>query len=56
MAMGVVPAHTCYFLCYEKLKVFFGFKNDEFDFQSTLMIGALTTFAHDAFIAPSDGK
>lgn len=56
MAMGVVPAHTCYFMCYENLKIYFGFKNDEFDFKTTVMIGASTTFAHDAFISPSDGK
>lgn len=56
MAIGVIPAHTCYFICYENLKLFFGYKNDEFEFYTTALIGASTTFAHDLFIAPSDGK
>jgi hypothetical protein len=56
MAIGVVPAHTCYFLCYENLKLYFNFNNEEFNYKETLIIGATTTFAHDAFIAPSDGK
>jgi len=56
MALGVAPAHACYFTCYENLKIYFGYKNDEFDYKTTIVIGACTTFAHDAFVAPSDGK
>ena len=56
MASGCVPAHTSYFYCYERLKTYWGFSNDEFDYKTTLCIGATTTFAHDFFIAPSDGK
>ena len=56
MALGVAPAHACYFMCYENLKIYFGYKNDEFEFKTTMVIGACTTFAHDAFVAPSDGK
>jgi len=54
MAMGCVPAHACYFTAYEHLKVYFNFKNQHFDFLSTLMIGASTTFIHDFFITPAD--
>lgn len=54
IATGCVPAHGAYFLCYEKLKLFWGFDNEQFDFKKTMCIGATTTFAHDFFIAPSD--
>lgn len=54
MASGCVPAHTSYFLAYEKLKIYWGYQNDEFNFGTTLCIGASTTFVHDFFIAPSD--
>jgi len=56
MALGCIPSHASYFLTYEKLKLVFGFDNQEFDYRSTLCIGALTTFVHDFFITPSDGK
>jgi hypothetical protein len=56
MALGCIPSHTSYFLAYENLKVLFKFNNDEFDLKSTLCIGATTTFVHDFFITPSDGK
>lgn len=56
MALGCIPSHTSYFLAYENLKLYFGFNNEEFDFKTTLLIGATTTFAHDFCITPSDGK
>ena len=56
IASGCIPAHTGYFLAYEKLKVYWGYDNEEFNFKTTLCIGATTTFAHDFFIAPSEGK
>ena len=56
MAIGCIPSHTSYFLAYENLKLLFGYNNEEFDFKTTLLIGATTTFAHDFFITPSDGK
>jgi len=56
MASGCIPAHTSYFFAYEKLKLFWAFDNEEFELKKTLCIGATTTFAHDFFIAPSDGK
>merc|ERR1712166_1094881 len=43
-----------YFFCYEKLKIFWGFNNEEFNLKATLSIGCTTTFAHDFFIAPAD--
>ena len=56
MASGCVPAHACYFLTYEHLKVLFDVDRDEHSFLSTLCIGSMTTFVHDFFITPSDGK
>ena len=56
MALGCIPSHASYFLTYEKLKIYFGVNNEEFDYKSTLCIGASTTFVHDFFITPSDGK
>jgi hypothetical protein len=56
MASGCVPAHASYFLAYEHLKMFLKFDNTHLNFSSTLFIGAFTTFAHDFFITPADGK
>ena len=56
MASGCVPAHASYFLAYEHLKMYFKFDNEEMNFSSTFCIGATTTFAHDFFITPADGK
>jgi len=41
---------------YELLKNYFQYKNESFEVVSTALIGALTTFAHDFFITPSDSK
>ena len=41
---------------YEVLKRYFQFKNEKYELLNTAMIGALTTFAHDFFITPSDSK
>lgn len=56
IASGCIPAHACYFLMYENLKLILDFKNEDLNFFSTLTIGSLTTFAHDFFITPADGK
>lgn len=56
IASGCVPAHASYFLSYEYLKEYFNVDNEEIDFTSTLFIGSTTTFAHDFFITPTDGK
>lgn len=56
MASGVVPAHASYFLAYEHLKKYWNVDNEQLNFKSTLAIGSCTTFFHDFFIAPSDGK
>ena len=56
MAMGVIPAHASYFLAYEHLKAYFNVDNEELNFRSTLAIGSCTTFFHDFFITPADGK
>ena len=56
MASGVVPAHASYFLAYENLKRYWNVDNEQLNFRSTLAIGSCTTFFHDFFIAPSDGK
>lgn len=56
MACGVVPAHASYFLAYEHLKQYFNVDNEELNFKSTLAIGSCTTFFHDFFITPADGK
>jgi len=56
MALGCIPSHASYFLAYEKLKTYFDVHNDEFNLVSNLCIGATTTFAHDFFITPCDGK
>jgi hypothetical protein len=56
MALGCIPSHSSYFISYEYLKIFFHFNNEEFNILSTFGIGAATTFVHDFFITPSDGK
>ena len=56
MASGCVPAHASYFITYEYLKKHFGVDNEELNLRATMTIGATTTFFHDFFIAPSDGK
>jgi hypothetical protein len=56
MASGCVPAHASYFLAYEHLKLYWHVDNNEFSFFSTLAIGSSTTFVHDFFITPADGK
>ena len=56
MASGVIPAHASYFLAYEHLKKYFNVDNEELNFTSTLAIGSCTTFFHDFFITPADGK
>jgi hypothetical protein len=56
IASGCVPAHASYFTAYELLKEYFDFKNQKYEIFQTAIIGALTTFAHDFFITPSDSK
>ena len=56
MASGCIPAHASYFLAYEHLKVFFDFHNESYAFLAPVAIGCTTTFAHDLFITPADGK
>ena len=56
MASGCIPAHASYFLAYEHLKVFFDFHNESYAFLAPIAIGCTTTFAHDLFITPADGK
>ena len=56
MASGCVPAHASYFLAYEHLKMYLNFDNEHLNFSKTLLIGSTTTFAHDFFITPADGK
>lgn len=56
MASGCIPAHASYFLAYEHLKQYFEITNDEFDLKGSLTVGFCTTFAHDFFITPADGK
>lgn len=56
MASGCVPAHASYFLAYEHLKMYLNFDNDQLNFSKTMFIGSTTTFAHDFFITPADGK
>ena len=56
MASGCVPAHASYFLAYEHLKMLLNFDNEELNFTSTILIGSTTTFVHDFFITPADGK
>jgi len=54
VASGVIPAHAAQFCMYEVLKEKLHYNNEEYEFLSTMTIGACTTFAHDFFIAPSD--
>lgn len=54
IASGCIPAHASYFTVYELLKRYFNFKNENYEVMQTACIGALTTFAHDFFISPSD--
>ena len=56
IASGCIPAHASYFTVYEFLKRYFRYKNESFEIVQTALIGALTTFAHDFFITPSDSK
>ena len=56
MASGCVPAHASYFLSYEHLKLWLNLDNEEFNLSKNLLIGCTTTFAHDFFITPADGK
>ena len=56
IASGCIPAHASYFTMYEYLKRKFEFKNEKYELLTTASIGALTTFAHDFFITPCDGK
>ena len=56
MASGCIPAHACYFVMYERLKSYFNFDNSELNMRTTMFIGSTTTFAHDFFITPADGK
>lgn len=56
MASGCIPSHASYFLAYEHLKIYFDFKNETFAFLTPICIGCTTTFAHDFFITPADGK
>lgn len=56
MAMGCVPAHASYFWIYEQLKLVFGVDNEQHTILATLVIGSMTTFVHDFFITPADGK
>ena len=54
IASGCIPAHAAYFTSYELLKQKFHYKNEKYDFITTGIIGALTTFTHDFFITPAD--
>lgn len=56
MASGCVPSHASYFLLYEILKDFWHLENEEFEVAKSLAIGSCTTFMHDFFITPADGK
>lgn len=56
MASGCIPSHAGYFLLYEKLKRLLHVDNEEYEVQKLLMIGSCTTFFHDFFITPADGK
>lgn len=49
VASGCIPAHACQFVLYENLKSFLEFRNKEYNFYSTMFIGAASTFAHDFF-------
>lgn len=56
MASGCVPSHASYFLLYETLKDWWHLENEEFEVTKSLAIGSCTTFMHDFFITPADGK
>ena len=56
MASGCIPSHASYFLLYEKLKEWFRLENEEFEVTKSMAIGSMTTFMHDFFITPADGK
>lgn len=56
MASGCIPSHASYFLLYEKLKEWFRLENEEFEVAKSMAIGSMTTFMHDFFITPADGK
>ena len=56
MALGCIPSHMSYFSAYESLKIYFDVDNDDFNIKDTLCIGFATTFFHDFFITPADGK
>ena len=54
VASGCIPAHASQFVVYEVLKEKMKYKNESFDMNSTLIIGACSTFAHDIFQTPCD--
>jgi hypothetical protein len=56
MASGCIPSHAFYFLFYEFLKTWFRLENEEFEIAKSMAIGSMTTFMHDFFITPADGK
>lgn len=56
MASGCIPSHASYFLLYETLKEWWHMENEEFEIAKSLAIGSCTTFMHDFFITPADGK
>jgi len=56
MASGCIPSHASYFLLYEQLKTWFRLENEEFEVAKSMAIGSMTTFLHDFFITPADGK
>ena len=56
IASGCIPAHASYFTVYEYMKRYFDLKNEKYEILSTAITGAVTTFAHDFFITPSDGN
>jgi len=56
MASGCIPSHASYFLCYEQLKEWFHMENEEYEVTKSMLIGSCTTFLHDFFITPADGK
>jgi solute carrier family 25 iron transporter 28/37 len=56
IASGCIPAHAAYFSFYEYLKIKMSVKHEDYQFLSTLSIGAMSTMIHDFFITPADGK
>lgn len=56
MASGCVPSHASYFLLYEWMKDYLRLENEEIEVMKTMAVGSCTTFVHDIFITPADGK